>query len=663
MAKINYDYYNGIDIYNDGSIEDSLLAYYKGEVPTFDETDKTFSLVTDIRANVLNWYPFSSEDSVLEIGSGCGSITETLCQKCKQVTSIEGSKRRAEITYYRNQQYENLLVYAANFGTFSLPEKYDYVVLIGVFEYAKMFFDVENPKEYFLEKIREVLKKNGKLIIAIENRYGLKYWAGANEDHVYLPYVGLTDYDKFDVQTFGKKELRKLLERKGFVKTKFYYPFPDYKLPECIYTDDRLPNKDEIVDIPINLYGCDANFNLQKLYESLMSEDIFGFFANSFIVECGLEDATLSNITYVREIPGRLEPFKVFTVATKDKKYYKIASNNLAKKHLQEIKDICSKVEELNIPICKVNNKSEGVLEIDYCSGQTVMQKLQENLGGRDELHHLYKQLDDIKEFYRNISSERCFKDPINSDLYKLYEGETEILKISLLDGNISNIMIDSKGEYIFIDQEWYSEKELPLDFLMYYSIMHVVRIANISKGIKEKLLERYNITTDKEELFSRISEIYFRNIVDGKLRKNIEESKKYKIIGDIDAVPVCYYDTGNGFNEEQKFYGHYEVDGFDRIFRFSVPESTKVIRINPALDGEVYYYFTDVKINGKDGDIQLYNIPEWNGKKVLTNKWPYFCFECDTQDIEVRIRLVKFNDNEKSEYLKFINKMMRERL
>ena len=58
-----------------------------------------------------------------------------------------------------------------------LDEKYDYVTLIGVFEYAKLYMGCEQPYKIFLDKINNHLKENGKILIAIENRLGLKYFA------------------------------------------------------------------------------------------------------------------------------------------------------------------------------------------------------------------------------------------------------------------------------------------------------------------------------------------------------------------------------------------------------------------------------------------------------------------------------------------------------
>ena len=70
-----------------------------------------------------------------------------------------------------------------NFNDIVLEEKYDYITLIGVLEYAAYYTDAKQPFESFLKRISSYLKEDGKLLIAIENKFGLKYWAGTREDH------------------------------------------------------------------------------------------------------------------------------------------------------------------------------------------------------------------------------------------------------------------------------------------------------------------------------------------------------------------------------------------------------------------------------------------------------------------------------------------------
>ena len=51
------------------------------------------------------------------------------------------------------------------------------------------------------------LAPGGKIVIAIENRLGLKYWAGCAEDHVGKYFEGLEGYHNTKgVRTYSKKE-------------------------------------------------------------------------------------------------------------------------------------------------------------------------------------------------------------------------------------------------------------------------------------------------------------------------------------------------------------------------------------------------------------------------------------------------------------------------
>lgn len=241
MATINYDYVEEIDLYNSGDVEEELLNIYKKNM--HPELEKYFYSVVDIRENILNWYPFKKNCTILEIGGGLGSITGCLCQKAKKVVSCEYSKRRAEVLYYRHKDKKNLSVFAGNFKKIKFTEKFDYIVLIGVFEYSKRFYKTSNPFTDFLNDMKKVLKPDGVILIGIENRYGLKYFAGATEEHYGIKYKGQYGYDDVGIQTFGKEELVDIVKKVCFKNYKFYYTYPDYKMPYVIYTDKKLSLK------------------------------------------------------------------------------------------------------------------------------------------------------------------------------------------------------------------------------------------------------------------------------------------------------------------------------------------------------------------------------------------------------------------------------------
>ena len=55
MAKINYDFYDNLDIYDDGDVEKKLLNHYKNGKSINLDVDGVFYLTTDVRSNILNW--------------------------------------------------------------------------------------------------------------------------------------------------------------------------------------------------------------------------------------------------------------------------------------------------------------------------------------------------------------------------------------------------------------------------------------------------------------------------------------------------------------------------------------------------------------------------------------------------------------------------------
>lgn len=187
------------------------------------------------RANLLRPLESLLKGSVLEIGAGCGAITRYLGECGGAVVALEGSPRRAAIARERTRDLPNVSVVAERFDDFVSSATYDAVTLIGVLEYANLFMAGPHPARAMLERARSFLRPGGCLIVAIENQLGLKYFAGAREDHLGVPMYGLEDrYTTSQAQTYGLRELSGLLTDAGFAGIDAYAPFPDYKLPTTV---------------------------------------------------------------------------------------------------------------------------------------------------------------------------------------------------------------------------------------------------------------------------------------------------------------------------------------------------------------------------------------------------------------------------------------------
>lgn len=237
--------------YSDGPVEDEMLKL----VMDPDFVNKRASLLandpswpihyhfTPERANIVNWKDFKPNSKILEIGAGCGAITEALLanvDKSTEIHALELSEKRALINAHRNKGYDNLRIIVGNLEEFD-EKDYDYIICIGVLEYAGKFISGENPFSTFLSELHSKLKLGGELILAIENKFGIKYINGAREDHVGRYYESLMGYPQYTgIQTFSKREITDLFSDTGFKDIKFFLPIPDYKLPRVVVNEDYL---------------------------------------------------------------------------------------------------------------------------------------------------------------------------------------------------------------------------------------------------------------------------------------------------------------------------------------------------------------------------------------------------------------------------------------
>ena len=294
-VKLNMKYYSGEDLYSDGPVEDELLSivtnYPASEYDSIIWQKKSWPILyhlSAVRENILNWYPFRKEQTVLEVGAGCGAITGVLADRLKKVTAIELSKKRSMINANRHKECSNIEIMVGNFNDIydGIEDSYDYVTLIGVLEYAKSYISDMNPADAFLQKIRKLLSPGGKVMIAIENKLGLKYFAGCREDHTGNFFEGIENYiQEPGVMTYSKKELTELLFHNGYGNVQFYYPYPDYKLPQKIFSDTYLPQKGELYH---NMRNFDADrlrlFDETQAYGSILEAGLYPEFSNSFLV-------------------------------------------------------------------------------------------------------------------------------------------------------------------------------------------------------------------------------------------------------------------------------------------------------------------------------------------------------------------------------------------
>ncbi|MEG0564976.1 MAG: methyltransferase domain-containing protein [Hungatella sp.] len=253
---------------NDISKEINQLLHQYGNdtkriLERYSRLDYLYAL-SDMRENLLEWYPFAPEARLLQVGSDYGALTGLYGRRVKEVVVLDPSAENLKVNRLRHGELDSidyregtLIDYAAG-GEVQL---FDYVVMIGSLEpdYATQ-----------LAAAKSLLKPDGILLLAVCNLYGMHYLAGAKGDEVRISKQTLT-------QLVGGNDPSADYE--------YYYPIPDYKLPVSIYSQSYLPGKGDLTHpIPVYDYPKYLSFDLGEAYDSACEDGQFENFANSFFM-------------------------------------------------------------------------------------------------------------------------------------------------------------------------------------------------------------------------------------------------------------------------------------------------------------------------------------------------------------------------------------------
>jgi SAM-dependent methyltransferase len=189
---------------------------------------------------------------VLELGAGCGAITRWLGERCAEVHAVEGDRARAQVARTRCADLDPVEVYAANYSELAEARAFDLVTLIGVLEYSHLYHprhpgDADAAAAANLALARRALADDGVLVLAIENRLGLKYLNGAREDHSGRRFEGMEGYVHAGTPvTWSARALRGMLAAAGFADVELLLPFPDYKLAHTIVNPARCGDSERV---------------------------------------------------------------------------------------------------------------------------------------------------------------------------------------------------------------------------------------------------------------------------------------------------------------------------------------------------------------------------------------------------------------------------------
>jgi len=482
-------------IYSDGMPEKRLYMKFKNDpnYGAYNEDTQFSSWVEEyhlspLRLNLLKWFPFDPNGTALEVGAGCGALTGLLCQRLRSVTALEYSRQRALITAMRHSRCSNLEVIVGGLQDFVPDQKFDYITVIGVLEYAGTFYGGENPHKSFLAKLRGMLSPNGALILAIENKIGLKYICGAQEDHTGRVFDSIYGYPYSDgVRTFSKKELTGILHAAGFFGLEWYYPLPDYKMPQQIISDEiALTDLDSIWRLLPARTGRRRRKEIiseKRLGKTLAQAGLFGEFANSFLVIARAEDVRPES-RCVRFIGANMARKKEFRT---NKQIYRNGQEELfilSSDNDEGVKFIREIIEREALAERFFGNEAEVVsgtlngncLIYPYMSLPTMVELMAEAIENGD-LAFGRRWIDKYVQFLLALPAKNCIPKEFAREFGI---PDTEIsrpvpcLRCGIIDCVPHNILVDRSKWYV-VDNEFTYDFPVPIDFVISRAIRTLV--------------------------------------------------------------------------------------------------------------------------------------------------------------------------------------------
>ena len=635
IGKIILDerFYEGTDRYSDGDIENVLLEIAEktpaDELRKVTEESLNWPVLyhfSPFRENIAEWIPLPEKAKVLEVGAGCGAITGCLSKKAGSVTCIDLSERRSMINANRLKESDNVTIMVGNFKDVetALDNDYDAIFLIGVFEYANGYMETSNPYKDFLDILLKHLKQGGRMFIAIENRMGLKYFAGCREDHTGGFFDGLEGYPKGGVaRTFTRDRLEKIFKESGIEEYSFYYPYPDYKFTHTLFSDEILPKKGELHD---NIRNFDRNrmilMDEGKVFDTILEDGTFPLFSNSYMAVIGPE---LSE-KYIKYSTDRDEKYGICTTIVRDgEKMYvtKRAASGSATEHIKNVEkayqSLCRRYEGSSLKINRMERLDEKTLKFEYVNGVTLEELLDEALFANDR----YEFLSLIDEY----------KDYVN------YNSEDAVTDYDLIFQNI----IVSDETWTVIDYEWTYPEVIPPQEIIKRAFWCYVQ-GNPARKTALKwcdIDENFEEVVEKEKEFQKrvqgthpaLSEIRHRM---GKAAFSLDYMLRECGCA-MDPIQI-YEDHGSGFSEEKSYHvSEIKQLGKEVTFTITISKTVKKLRIDPG-NQPTFVVLKRAELNGENILAAVMKKEAFsrdtNGKKLgedgymFTTPDPHFAFK-----------------------------------
>lgn len=567
-----------------------------------------------LRANIIAWLPLKREDSVLYVGTE-RVIADRLAELSENVECVTWETCAA------------------------LENKYDYIIS----------FQTVTPTS--IKRYYNLLNERGRLVVAAENAYGLKYLAGTKESGSGTYFGGVEGAEASAAYT--KEELQDFIEQAGFLWQKFYYPFPDYHFAMSIYSDDYLPKQGELIDQVGNFKEERlVLFDESKAADALLLRGKFQDFSNSYLVIAAKSEkgrmlnARGESISYVKfsNDRGSIHNIRTYITESAEGKCHllKVADNKEAIPQIAKLAVTAKRLQELYAGTrLKINRcfLQEDTAELEFLKGRTMEEILDGLLlqGAYDKaeaaMFEVFEAIDSCKgsgEFQQTEEFTEIFGN------VRLPDG-LRAVPVADIDMIMPNILVEEDGTWTVIDYEWSFHIPVPVHFIRYRAIHYYADTTTLRKALdSSRLYQKAGITKEELEVYQKMEENFQRYVLGTHIpiRQKYKESGKpaYHITSLLHVADELerrralqiYFDRGAGFREEDTLLYHSKA--LDGTYHLEIPVDSDVsqIRIDPGSQACTVAVERLAWKNGKDVTKEFIS----NGHKMAGNLYLF-----DTED------------------------------
>lgn len=448
-------------------------------------------IVNDLPKGIFCWYNFKSSSKILHITSQENAITSYLRQQKLDVTCVA---------------VEELLT------GFQGAEEYDYILAVSVLE------SCQKPKQ-LLHACKNLLAKDGKLLLATDNRLGIRYFCGDRDPYTERNFDGIENYrrvsavdkEKMEGRIMDKATVEVALQEAGFVSWQSFSVFPNIDAAQLLYAQDYLPEEDlSMRYFPMYNHPDTVFLEEQYLYESLIKNNMFHQMANGYLFECSLGEH-LEEVKHVTLSMDRGEQSAMATVIGRDGCVRKKAIYAEGVQSLKQLQENHADLKNHGISVV------DGTIENDtyvmpYVEAELAMLYLQELL--RRDKEAFIQEIDRFRDLILK-SSEHVAPTPTEYEKREILKDAPIEKGVWLAKGYFDLVPLNAfyqNGEYVFFDQEFYIEN-YPVNAIL-------VRVVDIVYGGHAELetilprtffWERYGIENQVQYLRQMSGEFLYK--------------------------------------------------------------------------------------------------------------------------------------------------------